>query len=238
MRFKNHDYAEFYDRQQTEAGYPGKLLAPVIEALKGFNSVIDIGAGTGFFTIPLLESGHRVTVVEPASEMSDIILRKCPPGKREKLSVINDLWENWTGEKHDAAICIHSLYSMNNSRNAIELIHRNSEKRIIIVRESSEMKTLTGMTRAKLGIELSRDYNPEIVSALKELDVPFTVKNIMEQRPHRVIDPDRETGSVIYHLRLDESYKNRVRNIINELCSKDSRGIYFNAVYSDNIYLF
>jgi len=42
MRFKNHDYAEFYDRQQTEAGYPGKLLAPVIEALKGFNSVIDI----------------------------------------------------------------------------------------------------------------------------------------------------------------------------------------------------
>lgn len=238
MRFKNHDYAEFYDMQQADAGYPGKLLPPVIETLKEYGSVIDIGAGTGFFTLPLLDAGHRVTVVEPASEMSALILKKCTAENRDKLSIINDDWENWIGDKHDASICIHSLYPMKERRKAIELMYNYSEKRIIIVREPSEMITLSGLVRTKLGISLNRDFNDEIKSVLNNLGANFKIKNIAEERPHRIKNLELETESITYQLRLDVSFKEKVGTIIRDLCSEDSSGLYFKAVYSDNIFIF
>ena len=238
MRFQDHKYAEFYDMQQTEAGYPGKLLPPVIEALEGYPSIIDIGAGTGFFTLPLLEAGHSVTVVEPASEMSALILKKCPAGKRNMLSIINDDWENWNSDIHDASICVHSLYPMKNRVKAIELMYRYSARRVIIVREPAEMITLSGEIRTKLGLKLNRDYNDEIKSVLSKLRADFTLKKIVEKRPHRIQNLKQETESITYQLQLDDSFKEKVEKSIKELCAADSSGLYFNAVYSDNIYIF
>lgn len=238
MRFKDHDYAAFYDIQQAESGYPGKLLPPVVEALEGYDSVIDIGAGTGFFTLPLLEAGHRITAVEPAAEMSALILKKCPAKFKEKLSVINDDWENWSGDKHDAAICIHSLYPMKERKKAIELMYSHADRRIIIVRESSEMKTLSGVTRAKLGINLNRDFNEEIKSVLNDLGASFTILKITEERPHKIMSIEDEAESITYQLRLDDSFKHKIEKIIREQCSGDASGYFFNTLYSDNIFIF
>lgn len=238
MRFKDRDYAEFYEVQQREGGYPGELLPPVIEALEGYHSVIDIGAGTGFFTIPLLEAGHAVTAVEPAPEMSALILRKCKPEMRMRLTVINEEWENWRGRKHDAAICIHALYPMSDSGKAIELMCLNSERRVLIVRESNEMITLSGLTRERLGISHNRDFNAEIKSALKRLGANYTVKKIVEERLHRIKSIEDEADLLTCQLRLDGTGKERIKIIIKELCSVDSAGYFFRPVFSDNIYIF
>lgn len=238
MRFKDHDYAEFYDIHQTESGYPGKLLPPVIETLEGCRTVIDIGAGTGFFTIPLLETGHRVTVVEPSEEMSAIILKKCTPGLMNNLSIINDDWENWNGKRHDASICIHSIYPMKERKRAIELMYKYSQRRLIIVREPSEMKTLSGEIRKILGIRLNRDFNDEIISAFNNLKADFVIKKIVEERPHRIQNIELEAESITYQLRLNDSFKKKIEKIIRDLCSKDSMGFYYKAVYSDNIFIF
>lgn len=238
MRFKEHGYPEFYDRQQAEAGYPGKLLQPVIDALAGYNSVIDIGAGTGFFTLPLLEAGHSVTAVEPAEEMSALILKKCPARLRDKLSIINDDWENWDGKKHDASICIHSLYPMKEQRKAVELMYNYSERRIIIIREPTEMITLSGQIRTILKISLNRDFSDEIKTVLNRLDADFTIQKVVEERPHRIQSIELEAESIIYQLRLDDTFKEKIEKIIRDLCSKDSSGLYFKAVYSDNIFIF
>lgn len=238
MRFRDHDFAEFYDMQQRDSGYPGALLEPVIESLEGLRSVLDIGSGTGFFTIPLLEKGHVVTAVEPAPEMSALILKKCPPEMKSRLTVINDYWENWNGERHDAAICIHSLYPMTDCRKGIELIHRYADKRIIIVRESSEMTTLTGEIRKRLGITLNRDFNSEIRSVLESLRADFTVKKIVEERPHRITGIENEADSILYQLRLENSFRDKIIPLINELSQHTPDGVFFNAIYSDNMYIF
>ena len=238
MRFKDHNYAEFYDMQQTEAGYPGKLLPPVIETLEGYGSVIDIGAGTGFFTLPLLDAGHRVTVVEPASEMSALILKKCPAEKRKMLTIMNNDWENWSGDMHDASVCVHSLYPMKNRIKAIELMYRYSSRRILIVREPSGMVTLSGQIRIKLGLRLNRDFTEEIKTVLSNIGADFTIKKIVEERPHRIENLKREAESITYQLQLDDSFKDKVEKIIEELCTPDSSGFFFNAIYSDNIFIF
>ncbi len=238
MRFRDREYAEFYDAQQRESGYPGALLHPVIEIVKDSGSVLDIGAGTGFFTIPLIQEGHLVTAIEPASGMSDVMLKKCPPEKRGNLTVINDDWENWNGAGHDAAICVHSFYPMKDRRKCIELMYRYAERRIIIVRESNEMVTLSGKIRSRLGVELTRDYNDEIKTVLKDLGARYELKKIVEQRPHRINDIEHETDFIIFQLKLENSSRGQIRELIMELCDEAEGGYVFNANYSDNLYIF
>lgn len=238
MRFRDREYGEFYDAQQRESGYPGALLPPVIEILNDYKTVLDIGAGTGFFTIPLLEQEHLVTAIEPATGMSAIILKKCPAEKKRNLTIINDDWENWNGTGHDAAICVHSFYPMKDRRKCIEQMCTYASKRIIIVRESSEMITLSGQVRSRLGIELTRDYNDEIKAVLKSLDAGYEQRKIVEQRTHRINDIDHETDFIMFQLRLEESSREKIKSLIIELCDEAEQGYIFNANYSDNLYIF
>jgi len=238
MRFNNQDYAEFYDCQQRDAGYPGALLPPVISELEGFRRVIDIGSGTGFFTIPLAGSGHIVTAVEPSREMSDVMKRKCSDDVSARISVVNKKWESWSGETHDAAICVHSIYPMNDPVKAISLMISAAGKRIIIVREASEMKSLSGTVRKILDIELNRDFNPLIVSSLKKFRAEYRFMNVKEEREQVINDIAEESESILYQLKLDSSYRIRISDIVAGLCEKKDGNLIFNAVYSDNIYIF
>lgn len=238
MRFSNRDYAEFYDRQQRDAGYPGALLPPVISELEGLRRVIDIGSGTGFFAIPLAEAGHMVTAVEPSREMSLVMQGKCSPDVSGRISVVNEKWESWSGEFHDAAICVHSIYPMDDPVKGISLMLASAGKRIIIVREVSGMKSLPGTVRKILDIELNRNFNPLIVSALEGLGAGYRFINVREERDQVIRNIDAEAGAILYQLKLAPSWRGRITEIINSLCERRGGILVFRALYSDNIYVF
>jgi SAM-dependent methyltransferase len=59
--------------------------------------ICEIGAGTGRFTVPLLEAGFDVTAIEPDSEMVRILLRKISSQSKRKdlpFNLIQDKIEN------------------------------------------------------------------------------------------------------------------------------------------------
>ena len=131
MRFNQAEYAEYYHKQMIEGGYPGKLLPFILNELEGSSTVIDIGSGTGFFSIPLAEAGHRVTAVEPSAEMINIMKKNVSSEILSSIETCRMYWENWSGELHDAAICVHSLYPMPDIKKAIRLINESAGKKII-----------------------------------------------------------------------------------------------------------
>jgi len=234
MRFNTAEYAEYYHKQMVEAGYPGKLLPFILEQLKDFFSVLDIGAGTGFY---LAESGHSVTAVEPSAEMLDMMKKNADTETLALIKICNTTCENWKGEVHDAAICIHSLYPMPDIKKAITLIDKSAEKKILIVRDARGMKTLTGIVRENLGISSNRDLNSEIADFLNELSVHWKIENIHEERKHAVIDIDHEADSILYQLKLDRSLRADVINIVKKEMHGSSGEYFFNAVYCDNAYI-
>jgi SAM-dependent methyltransferase len=59
--------AEAYERGRP--GYPAAALAALLSHLPAGASVLDLAAGTGALTRPLLEAGVDVTAVEPVAEM-------------------------------------------------------------------------------------------------------------------------------------------------------------------------
>lgn len=238
MRFTQFDFAENYHKQMVEAGYPGKLLPFVMKELEDSYSVIDIGAGTGFFSIPLVMAGHSVTAVEPSAEMINLMRKNNTPDTIASINICNLPWESWNGDLHDAAISVHSLYSMRDTGKAVSMINRSAVKKILIVRDSSGMKTLSGIVREKFGLLTNRDLNSDITRILKELSAEWKLVNIHEERKHFIKDIQHEAESLLLHLKLDKGFKNDIIDILEMETGKSSESYFFNAIYSDNAYIF
>jgi DNA polymerase III delta subunit len=100
------------------------------------------------------------------------------------------------------------------------------------------MVTLSGQVRTILGLSLNRDFGDEIKSVLNGLKVDFEIKKIIEERVNRFSTIEQEASSILYQLKLDSSFREKVETIVRELCSADSSGFYFNSLYSDKIFIF
>jgi len=238
MRFNKAEYAEYYHRQMIEAGYPGKLLPFILKELEVVCSVIDIGSGSGFFSIPLTLAGHKVTAVEPSAEMINIMKNNFPVKAVSSINICNTGWYEWEGEPHDAAICVHSLYPMSDIKKAITLMKRTAGVKYIIVRNTEGMRTLSGIVRDDLGIISNRDLNSGIITVLNELTAEWRCVNIYEERKHLIKDIQHEADSIIYQLKLDKSSSENIQNIIERETENLSGAKIFNAIYSDNVYIF
>lgn len=238
MRFDNERFAVLYDRQQDEAGYPGKLLPFVLEQLRDYNSVIDIGSGSGFFTIPLVKNGHTVTAIEPSAEMSNIMMNKAKGINRSGLTLYNMRWEDWSGPAHDASICVHSLYPLADRKLSVEKMLRLSARRIIIIRNTKEMKTITGLVRTKLKPHESPDLNDELSSMLNNLDVNFCITEIREERKTVIREIDDEVESIMFRADIPSSCRAGVKEILLENCTSSGNSLLYNSIFCDNAYLF
>jgi SAM-dependent methyltransferase len=238
MRFNQIEYAEYYHKQQVEAGYPGKLLPFVMRELEGFLTVLDIGAGTGLFSKPLTEKGYSVTAVEPSAEMINIMQKNLTAENLSSIKICLTPWEDWTGGIHDAAICVHSLYPMSDIKKAVTLMNESARRKIIIIRDTSGMRTLSGIVREKLGLASNRDLNYELSVLLRELSIEWRVENIYEERRHIIKNIHDEADSIIYQLKLDVKFKNDVNDIIKSEIKSDINEEFFCAIYSDNAYIF
>lgn len=238
MRFNEPTYAKFYNKRQSNAGYPGKLLDVVLENISGCRTILDIGSGTGFFSIPLAKKGLSITAIEPSAPMTKQMMNECPAEFCSNITVQNVKWEEWHGSFHDCGLFIHSLYTVKNPYAAIEKMIEYSGKRIVIVRDTRVMKTLSGIIRESLCSENSRDLNPLIEDLLKEKNMNYNKINVSEKREYLIADPAAEAESLLYQLKLEKDYFPKVLNIINKSARTATSGLVFDSVFSDNVWIF
>ena len=238
MKFEERDFALNYQKQQREAGYPGSLLPFVMQRISRGSSVIDAGAGSGFFAMPMSKAGYRVTAVEPSVEMAGIMKTIHSEGGKGSLTIDISTWEDWNGPVHDASICIHSFYPMIDKKLAVEKMLRFSPYRIIIIRNSPGMKSITGKVREELGLGGTGDHNGLLVSILNELNVEFNITGITEQRDTVIVNPDDEAGAIIVRTDLDPAMKSEITEIIRKNSTYKAGKYIFNSVFCDNAYIF
>jgi hypothetical protein len=240
MKFSENRYAVEYDSRMAREGYPGELLEIVRRQLAGLKSVIDCGAGSGFFSVPLFMDGYSVNAIEPSIAMIRIMREKIPSGGTcGALNIINKKWEDWIGSSCDALISIHSLYSMDEAESAVEKMIRSADRKIIICKDHQrESGSLAWKIRQKfMG---SSDYRKiiRVDDILRKKNVIFSVMDLDQERRAPYEDPEAEADYYCYHLNLDRKYRNRVMDLLLKESVREGDHYAVVSRYYDQIFIF
>jgi SAM-dependent methyltransferase len=90
---------------------PDQLLDFILEEIDNEITVLDVGAGSGRWTIPLAKRAKAVTAVEPSSAMVDNLHENIASAKLSNIQIIQASWENAIAEPHDITVCAHAMYA-------------------------------------------------------------------------------------------------------------------------------
>ena len=94
-----------------ETPEPDTLLDYVRSRVGPGQSVLDIGAGIGRWTIPLAEKAGRVTAVEPLAGMRTVLLERIEARGLSNVTVADAPWMKAEVGQHDVAIAVHATYT-------------------------------------------------------------------------------------------------------------------------------
>ncbi len=108
----------------------GDMFLDFIRAdLKPGETVLDIGAGTGRWTVPLAEAAKKVTSIEPASAMLDILKKNVSEAGLGNVEIIQSSWESADVEPHDIAACAHAMYMSPDLAGFVRKMEKNAKRR-------------------------------------------------------------------------------------------------------------
>ncbi len=87
---------------------------------------IDLGAGNGYVTVPLLERGCKVTAVDLEQEMIFDLISRVPDGLEEKLETAIGLMPPVPVEDNeaDAAVLVNTLHEISDKRGLVKELSR------------------------------------------------------------------------------------------------------------------
>jgi len=103
---------------------PDQLLDFILREIDGETTVLDIGAGSGRWTIPLAQTAKTVTAIEPSSDMVDNLRRNIASAKLNNVQITQSSWENAIVETHDIAVCAHAMYTSPDLASFVRKIER------------------------------------------------------------------------------------------------------------------
>lgn len=75
-------------------------------------TVIDVGAGTGAWTVFMARRARHVTAVDPSPSMLAVLRENVAEAGLDNVTVIDGAWPEVAVEPHDVVFCSHALYGV------------------------------------------------------------------------------------------------------------------------------
>ena len=237
MRFYEKKFAVEYNSRLLKENYPGKLFDVIRKKLNGSKTVIDVGAGSGFFSIPLLKNGYEVFAVEPSIEMINLLKDKLNKNISSKIKIINKKWESVELDYTDALICIHAIYPMDNFKKSILKMQSAAEKKIVVVRDEAST-SLSEIIKIGLNRNVDKSFSKEVEKILNNEKINFKKETFITERVSSFSNIRKEANYYLFRLKLDTQYLDAIIDIL-ERNTLFFNGIYkYMGKYQDNIFIF
>lgn len=239
MRFNEDSFTHQYEKRLSREGYPGNLLNIVLDEVEGYETIIDVGAGTGFFSIPLARNGHNVIAIEPSHKMAKLFKDKMDKEISSLIRMYITDWETWQGERADGLVCIHSIYGMSDLKISIEKMAYHSDKKVLIIKADSGTISLSEIISQKLKKKrYTSDFSNRIQSVLHKIGLDYSLMEIEQRRESTFTRLDKEAEYYCYHLGLDSENLDIVKSLIEENSERINDKYIFRGLYRDILFLF
>lgn len=106
---------------------PDPLLDFILNSIDSKETVLDIGAGDGRWTIPLAGVAQTVTAIEPSGDMLDI-MRENIKTAGVNVQIVQSSWEEAAIEVHDIVVCAHAMYFSPDFASFVHKIEQKARK--------------------------------------------------------------------------------------------------------------
>ena len=97
------------------------------------STVLDIGAGTGAWSLLMAEHAARVTALDPSEAMTQVLQDKIRQHNIDTITILNGTWPAVSVEPHDYVLASHSMYGDPDFQSFIEKMTVTAKKSCFLV---------------------------------------------------------------------------------------------------------
>ncbi|MBK8023477.1 MAG: methyltransferase domain-containing protein [Chloroflexi bacterium] len=101
---------DFAERARQRWSRPDTSRDFICAQLDPHATVLDIGAGTGVWTMMLAPQVAHVTAIDPSPSMLAILHEEVSQANLANVRVVDGAWPDVAVEPHDYALCSHAMY--------------------------------------------------------------------------------------------------------------------------------
>ncbi len=102
---------EFKEGVQRKWVRPDSSRDFILSHLDSNSTVLDIGAGTGAWSVLLSRRAKHVTAVEPSPSMIKVLRESLDEEHVANVSIVEGSWPDVVVEPHDFSLCSHAMYA-------------------------------------------------------------------------------------------------------------------------------
>jgi len=122
-----YDARHRYDAD-AQHEYPARLLVEQVWAPEGYGDVLELGAGTGYFTTRIARRARAVTALEPAPDMARVLRERCAAAGVANVRVLEavaqDLDRAVAPASFDSALVLQSLHHFHRRPEVVRALGR------------------------------------------------------------------------------------------------------------------
>lgn len=186
-------YAKHYDNKTAPNGSYEETLKQLKKIVCTKDTLLDVGAGTGRFAVPLSSIVKKVTALDHSPAMIEILKDKINNKKINNIDIIKSAWETTETKKYDVVLASWSLYRQYEIKKSIKKLV-DSAKRVLVIVDGSS--TSYKPVHEKLINEIWKKENSLgfqkticFLAILWELGIPAEVNIVFEKRVHNASTP-------------------------------------------------
>jgi hypothetical protein len=198
------------------------IIKKIIPDIPEKNSMMDIGAGKGDYTLPLLQFFKHICFVEPnhifCEELAKAILLS---GKI--VTAYKGIWEDFEAaeQEYDMIICIHVLYYILGEKNLTEAIRKmiasmKSGGKIVIVLSSETSDTALSLFKLFPEYNIPSSFAENVAECIRNLGISYELITLTNPISAPAFEDFTEILALMMNGEVDVEYIRSKASIIDE----------------------
>lgn len=131
---KAKDYSRQLDQRWAEGSDETREYLARLCADDSIQTVLDLGAGTGQWSLYFARMGRNVTALEPSAGMRAVMAENIAsdPRTSERINVIEGRWPETDAGTFDVSFCSHAMYEWDDLAASIEALCARTRRRVVL----------------------------------------------------------------------------------------------------------